>query len=40
MSTIHEHENEEDEIIYQVDENGYVMNQDGNHLVDNYGRLI
>ncbi|CAD8127486.1 unnamed protein product [Paramecium sonneborni] len=40
MSIIHENENEEDEIIYQVDENGYVMNQDGNHLVDNYGRLI
>ncbi|CAD8114945.1 unnamed protein product [Paramecium primaurelia] len=40
MSIIHENENEEDEIIYQVDENGYVMNQDGNHLVDNFGRLI
>ena len=40
MSTITENENEEDELIYHIDENGYILNQDGHHLLDNYGRYM
>ncbi|KAM3132640.1 hypothetical protein pb186bvf_015312 [Paramecium bursaria] len=40
MSTITENDNEEDELIYHIDENGYILNQDGHHLLDNYGRYM
>ncbi|CAK75439.1 unnamed protein product (macronuclear) [Paramecium tetraurelia] len=40
MSTIHENEDEDEELMYQVDENGFVLSQDGHPLIDETGKRI
>ncbi|CAD8149783.1 unnamed protein product [Paramecium pentaurelia] len=40
MSTIHENEDEDEELMYQVDENGFILSQDGHPLIDETGKRI
>lgn len=39
MSIINEGENE-DEIVYQLDENGYLLGDNGEHICDDEGNWI
>ncbi|CAD8067228.1 unnamed protein product [Paramecium sonneborni] len=40
MSTIHENDDEDEELMYQVDENGFILSQDGHPLIDETGKRI
>ncbi|CAK76012.1 unnamed protein product (macronuclear) [Paramecium tetraurelia] len=40
MSTIHENDDEDEELMYQVDENGFILSQDGHPLIDDTGKRI
>ncbi|CAD8155443.1 unnamed protein product [Paramecium octaurelia] len=40
MSTIHENDDEDEELMYQVDENGFILSQDGHPLIDQTGKRI
>ncbi|CAD8060038.1 unnamed protein product [Paramecium primaurelia] len=40
MSTIHENDDEDEELMYQVDENGFILSQDGHPLIDDQGKRI
>jgi hypothetical protein len=33
-------EGEEEEIVYQLDENGFLMDEDGNYILDEQGQMI
>ncbi|CAD8064088.1 unnamed protein product [Paramecium sonneborni] len=40
MSVIQEDEDDDEELIYQIDENGFILTQDGHPLIDEKGRRI
>ncbi|CAD8142395.1 unnamed protein product [Paramecium pentaurelia] len=40
MSVIQEDEDDDEELIYQIDENGFILTQDGHPLIDEKGKRI
>ena len=34
------HTEEEEEIVYQLDENGFLMDEDNNYILDEHGQMI
>mgnify|MGYP000894912273 FL=1 len=35
-----QHTEEEEEMVYQFDENGFMMDEDGNYILDEEGQMI